>query len=198
MTAPAPQPVSPLAGRDPAALRRHLASYWKMEAGNVLAVPLFAWLLVWRAGDAPDAAALLAAAACSFMLLVGTAAWLLVLAGLDRQPARAARLVALCARAEMPALLLLVAASIATAMLIATAGWPPRAIAAAGLTLLGWLEYGNYYHWQLQNFDSAIDLKRLMAGRGLRRAHMGRAVRAWRAARRTGAGGKAAYNPPRE
>jgi hypothetical protein len=42
----------------------------------------------------------------------------------------------------------------------------------------------NYYHWQLQNFDSQIDAKRLVAGRGLRRAHMDRAVRAWRARRR--------------
>jgi hypothetical protein len=175
---------SAFAGRDRVALRRHLARYWKMEAGNVLLVPLMVWAMVWSAGDRPDAAMALGAAACSWLLVIGTAAWLLVLAGLDGEPARAARLVAFCARAEIPALLLLAAATIAAGQGVISAGWPPRHIAAVGLTLLGWLEYVNYYHWQLQNFESAIDARRLAAGRGVRRAHMGRAVRAWRRARR--------------
>jgi hypothetical protein len=185
-------PPSRFAGRDRAALRKHLSAYWKMEAGNIVVVPAFAFLLVWRAGDWPDLAAVLAAAACSFLLLIGTAAWLLVLAGLDGQPARAEKLVAFCARAERPALLLLAAAVVASIASVATSGWPPRAVAAVGLTVLAALEYVNYYHWQLQNFDSAIDVKRLLAGRGLRRAHMGRAVKMYRqqgrAARRTRAG----------
>jgi len=175
-------------GRDPVALRKHLSSYWKMEGGNVLAVPLFVWFLVWNAGDTPDLAAVLSAVACSFLLVVGTAAWRMALARLDGEQALADRLVAVCARAELPSLGLLAAATAATLHAIASHGWPPRTIAAVGLCLLAWLEYVNYYHWQLQNFDSAIDFKRIMAGRGLRRAHMGRAVRAWRAARRRAAG----------
>ena len=171
-------------GRDPVALRKHLASYWKMEGGNVLAVPLFVWFLVWQAGDTPDLAAILAAAACSFLLVVGTAAWRMALARLDGDMALAGRLVAFCARAELPSLALLAAATAATGHAIVTNGWPPRTIAAVGLSLLAWLEYVNYYHWQLQNFDSAIDFKRIMAGRGLRRAHMGRAVKLWRAQQR--------------
>lgn len=174
---------SAFAGRDRAALRHHLSRYWKMEAGNVLLLPLIVWAMVWRAGDWPDAVMWLAAAACSWLLVVGTAAWLLVLAGLDGKPAQAERLTAFCARAEIPALLLLAVATLAAGNGVISAGWPPRTIAAVGLTLLGWLEYVNYYHWQLQNFDSAIDAKRLAAGRGLRRAHMGRAVRAWRTRR---------------
>jgi hypothetical protein len=118
------------------------------------------------------------------LLVIGTAAWLLVLAGLYGKPAQAAKLIAFCARAEIVSLLLLGAATLAAASAVIAGGWPPRTLAAAGLTLLGWLEYVNYYHWQLQNFDSQIDAKRLAAGRGLRRAHMGRAVRAWRARRR--------------
>jgi hypothetical protein len=171
-------------GRDPVALRKHLASYWKMEGGNVLAVPLFVWFLVWQAGDTPDLAAGLGAAACSFLLVVGTAAWRMALARLDGETSLAQRLVAFCARAEIPSLLLLVAAIIGAGLAIATNGWPPRTIAAVGLTLLAALEYVNYYHWQLQNFDSAIDFKRIMASRGLRRAHLGRAVKAWRAQQR--------------
>ncbi len=175
-------------GRDPAALRRHLASYWKMEGGNVLAVPLFVWFLVWQAEDRPDLAAILSAVACSFLLVVGTAAWRMALARLDGEMALATRLVGFCARAELPSLLLLAAATVTTGHAVATQGWPPRTIAAVGLSLLAWLEYVNYYHWQLQNFDSMIDFKRILAGRGLRRAHMGRAVKLWRAARRTRAG----------
>lgn len=177
---------SPFAGRDRAALRKHLSRDWKMEAGNVLLVPLIVWAMVRSGGDALDAAMVLGAAACSWLLIIGTAAWLLVLAGLDGKPAQAANLVAFCARAEIPSLLLLGAATVAATLAVISGGWPPRTIAAAGLTLLGWLEYVNYHHWQLQNFDSAIDAKRLAAGRGLRRAHMGRAVRAWRAARQRG------------
>ena len=74
-----------------------------MEAANVLLVPLFAGLMVVAAKDRPDAAMWLGAAACSWLLLVGTAAWLLVLAGMDGKAQRAERLVAFCARAEGPA-----------------------------------------------------------------------------------------------
>ena len=153
----------------------------------MLFVPLLAATMIWQAGDTPDRAAVLGAAACAFLLIIGAAAWRLALARLDGQGALATRLLAFCAGAQLPSLLLLAVATLASGHAIATLNWPPRTIAAVALTSLGWLEYVNYYHWQLQNFDSAIDLKRLFAGRGLRRAHLGRAVKAWRAQRRTGA-----------
>lgn len=175
---------SAFAGRDRAALRQHLSSYWKMEAANVLAVPVTALILITTAKDRPDIAFWAGALACSFLLVIGTLAWLIVLAQLDGDQRRAARMVAICARAEPLALAVLGVASGAVGLQLADVGWPPRAIAAVVLTTLGWLEYVNYYHWQLQNFDSLIDLRRLLAGRGLRRAHLGRAVRVWRRRRR--------------
>lgn len=175
-----------LAGRDRAALVKHLTSYWQMEAANVLFVPAMAWFLIARFGDAPDLAFWLGAAACSGLLVIGAAAWRFALAGLQGKPDLAARLTAFCAAAELPGLVLTGVATIATAAAVVANGWPPRTIAAAVLTALAWAEYVNYYHWQLQNFDSLIDLKRLAAGRGLRRAHMGRAVRAHRRKRAAG------------
>lgn len=152
-------PPSEFAGRDRAELRRHLTKYWKMEAGNVLLIPAMGCAMLWSGDVTPDVAAIAAMTACSLLLVIGAAAWRMALAGLDGDTA------------------------LATASVV-EGGWRPNSFAAAGFTLMGWLEYVNYYHVQLQNFDSAIDLKRLQAGRGLRSAHLGRAVRAWRTRRR--------------
>jgi hypothetical protein len=61
--------------------------------------------------------------------------------------------------------------------------WSPDAIAAAVLATLAALEYVNYYHVQLQHFDNAADFKRLVSGKGFRRAHLARAIDAWKAKR---------------
>lgn len=182
MTAP---PSSPHAGRDRSALRKHLSSYWKMEAANVLLIPAFCWYVLRELGDAPALATWLGMAACSTLLVIGTAAWRLAIAGIDGDDRLAGRLTAACAWAEWPALGLTIVASMALIPALIAGQWPPHAIAAAICTVLAWLEYVNYYHWQLQNFDSMIDFRRLLAGRGLRWAHLGRAVRQWRVRRRT-------------
>lgn len=175
--------TSDFAGRDRTALRKHLSSYWKMEAGNVLLMPGLGLLFLASQHDHADLAAWLGMGACALLLLIGAAAWRLSLAQLDGNTALANRLIAACARAEWPALAVLVAATL-TLLLALPQGWHPRTVVALIGTVLGWLEYVNYYHWQLQNFDSMIDWQRLRAGRGVRRAHLGRAVRAWRKGRR--------------
>lgn len=50
-------------------------------------------------------------------------------------------------------------------------------LVALGLAVLAGLEYVNYYHVQLQHFDNAADIKRLLSGRGFRPAHLARALR---------------------
>lgn len=177
-------PPSEFAGRDRIELHRHLTKYWKMEAGNVLMMPAMGCAMLWSGGVTPDAAAIAGMAACSLLLVIGAAAWRMALARLDDDTALAEKLTAACARAEWPSLAVLVLATAMAAASVVEGGWRPNSFAATGFTLLGWLENANYYHVQLQNFDSIIDLKRLRAGRGLRRAHLGRAVRAWRARRR--------------
>jgi hypothetical protein len=57
------------------------------------------------------------------------------------------------------------------------------------LTVLAMLEYINYYHRQLQHFDNAADLKRLLSGKGFKRSHMARELAAFRVA-------KSAARPP--
>lgn len=177
-------PPSEFAGRNRTELRRHLTRYWKMEAGNVLLIPAMGSAMLWSGDVMPDAAAIAGMAACSLLLVIGAAAWRMALARLDDETALAEKLTAACARAEWPSLAVLVLATTLAAASVVEGGWQPNSFAATGFTLMGWLEYANYYHVQLQNFDSTIDLKRLRAGRGLRRAHLARAVRLWRAGRR--------------
>ena len=50
-------------------------------------------------------------------------------------------------------------------------------------TALAALEYVNYYKFQVQHFDNWADFKRLMTGRGFRKAHMARDIAAGRATR---------------
>jgi hypothetical protein len=46
--------------------------------------------------------------------------------------------------------------------------------------LLAILEFVNYYHVQLQHFDHAEDFQRLLAGKGFRRSHLSKSIRAYR------------------
>lgn len=153
-------PPSEFAGRDRSELRRHLAKYWKMEAGNVLLIPAMGYAMLLSGDVTPDAAAIVGMAACSLLLLIGAAAWRMALAGLDGDTAMAEKLTAACARAEWPALAVLVLATAMASASVMEGGWRPNSFAAAGFTLMGWLEYVNYYHLQLQNFDSPIDAAR--------------------------------------
>jgi hypothetical protein len=82
--------------------------------------------------------------------------------------------------AEWPVILLLAAAWAAGAIGFAANGMSRPVIAALACSALGTLEYVNYFKLQLQNFDHAPDLKRLLAGKGFRRAHLGRDLAAYR------------------
>ena len=148
------KPPSEFAGRDRVQLRRHLTQYWKIEAANVLLMPVLGCAMLGSGGVVPDGAAIAGMAACSLLLIIGAAAWRLALAGLDGDTSLANRLTAACARAEWPSLAVLVGATLLAAASVFNGGWRPNSFAAAGFTLLGWLEYVNYYHVQLQNFDS--------------------------------------------
>ena len=53
-------------------------------------------------------------------------------------------------------------------------------IGASLLCLLAVLEFVNYYHVQLQHFDHAEDFQRLLSGKGFRRSHLSKSIRAYR------------------
>ena len=167
---------------------RNLASYWQMEAANVLLVPGIALALGFPRNGVEATAVVLAMAAAAGFLIVGAAYWRAV----DRRvrlddTAVTARALALADRLERPVLAVGGLALIAAVVALVMHGWTRAVIAASCLWLLATLEYVNYYHRQLQHFDNRADLKRLLAGRGFKAAHMGRELAAWRA-RKAGAG----------
>ena len=161
---------------------RNLARYWQMEAANSLFVPAFALALGFPREAVEAIALILAMVATAGFLIVGAAYWRAV----DRRirlddSSVTARALELAHRVERPLLVILALALLATFAALAMHGFSRSVIAAAGLWLLAALEYVNYYHRQLQHFDNLADLKRLLTGHGLKPAHMGRELAAWRA-----------------
>jgi hypothetical protein len=155
-------------------LLKRLDPYWKMEAANVLIVPLFVvavsqarlgWITL-----APMAATML-------LLVIGALYWRGKVQQLRGQGAGFPALLRRIAAWRRPALALTLAGC-ATAL----AGWlvPGWAVgmadryAATGCAVLAVLEYVNYYHRQLQHFDNRADLRRLLAGKGFRKSWLAR------------------------
>lgn len=159
----------------PAAVRRRLDGYWKMELANVALVPTFC---VWLAAEAGSPVSWLAAGClvptCG-LLAVGGVYWRAKAraAGGDRSALPAAlRLARAC---RVPLLILTAAAAGASAADLAGAplsAGTGDAVAAAVAAVLAVSEYVNYYHRQLQHFDNAADFRRLMRGEGFRVAHL--------------------------
>jgi hypothetical protein len=166
-------------------LIRRLGPYWQMELGNAVLVPGAAFGLILYFGASIGWPTVLAALVSAALLVIGALAWRMELASLEGKPQLARYWTPILARLQAPMLLLSLAACGAVIWRLTTWGdlWGPDAIAAAVLAALAALEYINYYHIQLQHFDNAADFKRLLSGRGFRRAHLARAIYAWKAKR---------------
>lgn len=163
---------------------RRLRSYWRLEAANVVFVPGMAGLLAWRSGGVLTPAFWIAAAACAALLVVGAVYWRAVLRRMQGAPALFDAAIPRLAGAEpWTALLVLAAIAAVSVERWLTGAWTPGLIAAAGLAGLAALEYVNYYRVQLQHFDNMTDFRRLISGRGFRRAHLARDIAARRAGR---------------
>lgn len=170
-------------GAGPALMKR-MDSYWRMERTCVFLFPPIAFAAS-RPDDLLSGAVLaLALVACCATLWIGAEYWRAVwkslqgdrsvmgdaLALADRWQARCATLAAV---AMVVSFLTLVGHDVSTA-----------AIAALGLSLLAGLEYVNYYHIQLQNFDHGPTLRRFCRARRFPRAHLAKALGAYRLAKR--------------
>lgn len=161
---------------------RRLATYWKIEAINVVLIPAIALYFVLRSGGRISAAFVLSALACSFLLVIGT----IVLRMMHRRACGetddARSPIPLLIRLRWPAVALCTAAAVAMGIECVTQG--PRLaselVAPAVLLLLAVLEYVNYYHVQLQHFDHPPDWRRLMSGRGFRPSHLARQIARWK------------------
>lgn len=152
-----------------------------MEAANICLLPGLALLIapphtLWEALTIA-----LAIGACAGFLLVGALYWL----GLDKRLRLADRSSLLKAllwadRLERPLLAIIVAAAAAVLWSVLSGRVGRSTIAASLLTILGILEYINYYHRQLQHFDHTSDLKRFLRGRRWRFSHMRRHLARYR------------------
>jgi hypothetical protein len=170
-----------------AKLLKRLRPYYKMEAANVILVPFIACVAVLADPAGRITPAMVAAmVATSFLLIVGTIAWKMVVDGLEGNRATERTWVPRLDAARWPSLALILIALVLTGMEAAQTlpAWPGSLIAATILLVLAILEYINYYHYQLQHFDHAADFARLMSGRGFRRSHLSRAIAAWKAAKK--------------
>ena len=183
MRTPATDPA-PSAAR--AKLLRRLRPYYRMEAANVVLVPACACAVVAASGSGRVSPAMVASmAATSFLLVVGTVAWKIVVDGLEGNPETGRRWVPRLAAARWPAaaLILLALALTGGEAYRTLPHWTGSLIAATLLLVLAVLEYVNYYHYQLQHFDHAADFARLLSGRGFRRSHLSKAIAARKAAK---------------
>jgi hypothetical protein len=162
---------------------QRLRWYWQLEAANAVLVPAFAWILVWQAGGTLTPAFAVAALACSWLLVIGALYWRAVLRRMEGAPRAFNYWLPILATAELLSLTLVLAAASAAVLdfVLLSRGWTASRIAAVSLMTLATLEYVNYYKVQLQHFDNWADFKRLIIGRGFRRAHMARDIAVWRA-----------------
>jgi len=153
-------------------LKRRLSGYWKMEAGNVLLLPVF--LLFLSKGNLGWVSAL-CIIPMSVMLAIGAYYWRAKLKRLEHHSYRFSDAISLIARLQWPVLGLILIACLGLCFAWVTPGlftgdWDKGAATFAAIMAV--LEYVNYYHRQLQHFDHNEDFQRLLSGNGLRPSQM--------------------------
>jgi hypothetical protein len=161
-------------------LIRRLSAYWKMEAWNVLFVPLFAFLALRFLNDSVSICVILAMLGCAGLLIIGAAAWRLELAQLQGEDKLNERLQSCLGPSRPFGLVLAVVGGVAgVAEWVRDGTFTPSAVAALTMGALAVLEYVNYYVAQLQHFDHLTDFKRLITGKGFRKPHLARVTEEW-------------------
>ena len=163
---------------------RDLRSYGRLEALNALLVPGIATYYGWPRDFVGAIALALANLGMVIGLIVGALYWLAVAARIERNPHPLSRALTVAHVAQIPMLSVVVAAMIGVIGLTVVRGVSLSTGVAIIVTLLGALEYVNYYHVQLQHFDNKPDWRRLLAGRGFRAAHLARDLARWRRVQR--------------
>ena len=159
---------------------RDFARYGTIEAFNVILVPAAA-LYFAPPGDVVEAAVLAAAAVPTCALLViGAVYWHALARRLKGDRHLLRRWLPLADKAERPLVALLALAIAACIAGLVLRGLTWAIVAALVLTLLGLLEYVNYYHRQLQHFDNWSDFKKLVTTGRLRPAHSARDLATYR------------------
>lgn len=166
------------------ALHQRLGPYWKIEMSCALLVPVIVLRSAMPRTVPEMIAVVLSLVAVALLLVIGGAYWLAVLKRAQGTRELFATVMRVAHLAERPALALIASAWIASALALGASGWSRPVIAAFACSSLAVLEYVNYYRVQLQHFDRMADFKRLLTGRGFRKAHLARDLAAFRHASR--------------
>ncbi len=164
-------------------LVKRLRPYWQMEAMNAVVLPVAALLV---AGGRPHWTSLICLLPMMLLLVIGAAYWRAKLASIQGDGTALPLALGWIGRLQGASLVLCVIALGLVAAVWAVPGLVPRAVdrwITTGAGVLAALEYVNYYHRQLQHFDSAADFKRLLSGRGFRTAQMAADLKQSRAKR---------------
>jgi hypothetical protein len=166
-------------------LATRLRKYWRLEAINIVALPVAVLVMVSAGGGTPNLVLAATFIANSVLLAIGACYWRIVLHKVEGDPAPFATWLPRLAAAERMALALTVLAVAVTCfdVWVGEGAWPPERIAAVAMATLAILEYVNYYRFQLQYFDHQPDFTALMKRKTLRRAHLARDIAEWRAGR---------------
>lgn len=163
-----------------AGLKRRLSGYWKMEAGNVLLMPV---ILLMVARWNPSWVTLVSFIPMMLLLVIGAYYWRAKLKQLEDRSYDLSGVMRVISLSQGPALILTLVAGGAVIYAwmrpdVFKNGWDQGAATFAAMLAL--LEYVNYYHRQLQHFDHGPDFKRLLSGKGLRPSQMARDLKTYR------------------
>jgi hypothetical protein len=144
-----------------------------MEAFGAIAVPGAALMLAQPRAFTEWALLLAPILACAGLLVVGALYWRALHRAVLGNPDFLTKALVTADRSQFVLLFAVFIALLSTGVLAVLRDgvlvW-----AGAGLSILSLLEYINYYHVQLQHFDHLPDMRRLLVGKGFRRAHMAR------------------------
>jgi len=161
-------------------LSRRFGSYWKMERACAFIFPPLAF--AWAKPESLIAASVLAlalVASCS-LLWVGAAYWRAIWArfelgqtSIDATLSMAQRWKPFCCVATILSL------AVSTANIV-WAGPGVASFVAMGFSVLAVLEYVNYYHVQLQNFDHGPTFRRFLTRGTFPRAHLAKDLESFR------------------
>jgi hypothetical protein len=161
-------------------LSRRLGPYWKMERGCAFLFPPLAFALVRPGSWAAASVLALSLAACCATLLVGAAYWRALWARLEQgRPSMDAAL-SMAQRWKPYCCGLMIVSLIISVANIAWTGANVASLTALGFSILAVLEYINYYHVQLQNFDHGPTFRRFLTRRTFPEAHLAKDLRAFR------------------
>ena len=151
-----------------------------MEAGNAVLLPA---ILFFVADMSLSWASIAAIVPMMLLLVIGAVYWRAKLKQLEERAYPFSRAMALLSAAQLPSLLLTLAALAVVGFAWANpehfSGERDRWVATFA-AVMALLEYVNYYHRQLQHFDHGPDFKRLLAGKGLRPSQMAKDLKTYR------------------